>query len=92
LVQIDAGRNITFTNDRLHTIVGTPQAAPIDALLSGVVPEDRPLLDAALTAVLAEQPVDDIELRLETPARRVCLLSLRTLTDGSGNVSGAIGC
>jgi diguanylate cyclase (GGDEF)-like protein/PAS domain S-box-containing protein len=92
LVQIDASRNITFTNDRLHTIVGAPQAATIDALFSGVVPEDQPSLDAALTAVLAEQPVDDIELRLETPTPRVCLLSLRTLTDGSGNVSGAIGC
>ena len=92
LVQIDAGRTITFTNDRLHTIVGAPPAATIDALLSGVASDDLPLLDAALTAVLAAQPVDDIELRLEVPARRVCLLSLRALTDGDGNVSGAIGC
>jgi diguanylate cyclase (GGDEF)-like protein/PAS domain S-box-containing protein len=92
LVQIDASRNITFTNDRLHTIVGAPAAATIDALLSGVVAEDRPLLDAALTAVLADEPVDDIELTLEVPARRVCLLSLRALTDGEGTVTGAIGC
>jgi diguanylate cyclase (GGDEF)-like protein/PAS domain S-box-containing protein len=92
LVQIDSSRNITFTNDRLHSIIGAPPAATIDALLSGVVAEDRPLLDAALTAVLAEEPVDDIELTLEVPSRRVCLLSLRALTDGDGNVTGAIGC
>jgi diguanylate cyclase (GGDEF)-like protein/PAS domain S-box-containing protein len=92
LVQIDASRNITFTNDRLHTIIGRPQAATIDALLSGVAVEDRPFLDAALNAVLAEQPVDDIELTLDVPLRRVCLLSLRALTDGDGNVTGAIGC
>ena len=92
LVQIDARRTITFTNDQLHAIVGAPPAATIDALLAGVVADDQPLLDAALTAVLADQSVDDVELRLEAPARRVCLLSLRALTDGDGNVSGAIGC
>jgi diguanylate cyclase (GGDEF)-like protein/PAS domain S-box-containing protein len=92
LVQIDARRTITFTNDQLHAIVGAPPAATIDALLAGVVADDQRLLDAAVTAVLADQPVDDVELRLETPARRVCLLSLRALTDGEGNVSGAIGC
>lgn len=92
LVQIDASRTITFTNDQLHAVVGAPTAATIDALLAGVVPDDKPLLDAALTAVLADHPVDDIELRLEAPAHRVCLLSLRALTDGDGNVNGAIGC
>ena len=92
LVQIDAGRTITFTNDRLHAIVGAPPTATIDALFAGVAAADLPLLDAALTAVLVDEPVDDVELRLEAPARRVCLLSLRALTDGDGNVSGAIGC
>ncbi|MEY2477916.1 MAG: hypothetical protein QOG87_3231 [Actinomycetota bacterium] len=92
LVQIDASRSITFTNDRLHAIVGAPAAATIDALLSGVVDDDKPFLDAAVDAVLAEQPVDDIELRLQAPIDRVCLLSLRALTDGNGNVNGAIGC
>src|SRR6185503_646820 len=87
LVQIDANRTINFTNDKLHAIVGAPRAATIDALLAGVAADDRPLLDAALTAVLADQPVDDVELRLEAPVRRVCLLSLRALTDGTGSVS-----
>lgn len=92
LVQIDATRTITFTNDRLYAIVGSPAAATIDALLSGVIPDDKPLLEAALSAVLAEQPVDDIELRLAAPLQRVCLLSLRALTNGEGKVNGAIGC
>ena len=92
LIQIDANRTIAFTNDRLHAIIGARGAATIDALLAGVVADDKPLLEAALTAVLAEQSVDDIELRLEAPEHKVCLLSLRALTDGDGVVSGAIGC
>jgi len=92
LVQIDAKRTITFTNDQLHAIVGVPPVATIDALLAGVVADDLRLLDASLTAVLSDQTVDDVELRLEAPARRVCLLSLRALTDGEGNITGAIGC
>jgi diguanylate cyclase (GGDEF)-like protein/PAS domain S-box-containing protein len=92
LVQIDANRAITFTNDRLHAILGPSSAATIDGLLSGVMPDDRLLLNDALNAVFADEPVDDIELRVRTPLSRVCLLSLRALTDGDGTVNGAIGC
>jgi diguanylate cyclase (GGDEF)-like protein/PAS domain S-box-containing protein len=94
LFEIDAARQIRFTNDRLHLIVGTPAAATIDAQLAGIVDEDRPEFEAALSAVLADVSVDDIEVRFRDPAtgtKRVCLLSLRALTDGSGLVSGAIG-
>ncbi len=54
-----------------------------------------------LSAVLANEPAEDIELRLQLapdrddPARtieRVCVLTMRSLTDSAGNVSGAIGC
>jgi diguanylate cyclase (GGDEF)-like protein/PAS domain S-box-containing protein len=101
LFQIDLTRHVTFTNDRLHAIVGVPSAATIDAQLSTVVPEDWPLLEEVLAAVLADQPVDDIEIRLRVAtgdgafaadAERVCVLSLRALTDGTGVVSGAVGC
>lgn len=92
VLQIDTSRRITFTNDRLHAIIGSAGGATIDALFAGVLPEDKPLLEAALTAVLAEKTVDDVEFRLESPSQRVCLLSLRALTDGDGVVSGAIGC
>ena len=94
LFEIDAARQIKFTNDRLHLIVGTPAVATVDAQFSSIVDEDRPEFEAALSAVLADQTVDDIEIRLRDPAtdaKRVCLLSLRALTDGSGVVSGAIG-
>jgi diguanylate cyclase (GGDEF)-like protein/PAS domain S-box-containing protein len=101
LFQIDVARNVTFTNDRLHSIVGVPATATIEAQMSAVVANDRPILESALAAVLADQPVDDVEIRLlrsvdngtlVADAERVCLLSLRALTDGSGIVSGAVGC
>jgi diguanylate cyclase (GGDEF)-like protein len=67
--------------------------------MSTVVATDRSILEAAVAAVLADQAVDDVEIRLHLTAEapmangeRVCLLSLRALTDGSGVVSGAVGC
>lgn len=101
LFQIDTTGQVTFTNDRLHTIVGRVPAATIKAQLSSVVAEDQPVLEAALAAVQADQLVDDIEIRLHLAAEdapliadseRVCLLSLRALTDGAGVVTGAVGC
>jgi len=101
LFQIDADRQITFTNDRFHTIVGSPPAATTQAQFATVVPEDLIRLDAVLSAVLADQPVDDIDIRLQPPStapasgtttERVCVLAMRPLTDSSGKVSGAIGC
>ena len=101
LIQIDLIGNVTFTNDQLHEILGVAPAATLAAQLSTVITEDLPLLYGALKAVLADQPADDIELRLELPAgrvptgelsERVCVLSLRALTDGAGAVNGAVGC
>ncbi len=101
LFQIDTTGHVTFTNDRLHSIVGRAPAATIEAQLSSVVGEDRAVLEAALAGVLADQPVDDIEIRLRlgttgaplaADAERVCLLSLRALTDSAGVVTGAVGC
>lgn len=101
VIQIDLIGNVTFTNGRLHTIVGVGQAATIGAQLSTVIAEDLAALHAALAAVLADQVVDDIEMRLNVPAAavsggepaaRVCVLSLRALTDSVGAVNGAVGC
>ena len=94
LFEIDVLHRVQFTNDRLHLIAGVPLAATIEAQLMTVIDDDQPVLQAALTAVLADRPVDDVEIRLEhrsTDPVRVCLLSLRPLTDASGAVSGAIG-
>ncbi|MFZ0170128.1 MAG: diguanylate cyclase [Acidimicrobiales bacterium] len=100
LFQIATAGRVIFTNHLLHTIVGHAPASTIKAELSSVVAEDRSAVGAALAAVLAGQPVDDIEVRfrlsasdpLVGDAARVCLLSLRTLTDGEGTVTGAVGC
>jgi len=99
LFQIDLRRHLTFTNDRLHVIIQTPAAATTEAQFAAVHPDDRERLETALTAVLADELVDDLELRFQLPTgdgdgreTRVCLLSLRSLTDSVEVVTGAIGC
>jgi diguanylate cyclase (GGDEF)-like protein/PAS domain S-box-containing protein len=99
--QVNLDGHITFTNDRLHVIVGLGVRASIGEQLSTIIDEDRHLFDAALAAALSDQVVPDIELRFRMPVEespgelgrdRVCLLGLRTLTDSVGVVSGAVGC
>jgi diguanylate cyclase (GGDEF)-like protein/PAS domain S-box-containing protein len=98
LFQIDLRRHLTFTNDRLHVIIQTPAAATTEAQFALVHPDDRDRLESALAAVLADELVDDLELRFLLPTggdergTRVCLLSLRSLTDSTEVVTGAIGC
>lgn len=101
LFQIDTEHKITFTNDQLYTITGCPPAATVPAQFATVATEDLALLDGVLSAVLANQLPDDIELRLRLPpnrdesaqeTERVCVLTMRPLTDSAGDVSGAIGC
>ena len=99
--QVDEIGRVTSSNGHLETILGVPRQDTIDAQMSTVVDDDRPLVKAALAAALADQPVDDIEIRLElqfaeppraTDTRRVCQLSLLTLKDDVGVVSGVIAC
>jgi diguanylate cyclase (GGDEF)-like protein/PAS domain S-box-containing protein len=99
LFQIDTNRQITFANDRFHAILGCAPAATTDAQFATVVAEDQIRLDAVLAAVLTDEAVDDIDIRLQppatddpTPGERVCVLAMRPLTDSNGDVSGAIGC
>jgi diguanylate cyclase (GGDEF)-like protein/PAS domain S-box-containing protein len=98
MFQIDADKNVTFTNDRLHTILGHSASATIDAQFSNIDEDDRTHLESALNAVLANEAIDDVELRFsrtsgERPLEeRVCVLSMRPLTDEAGDVTGAVGC
>jgi diguanylate cyclase (GGDEF)-like protein/PAS domain S-box-containing protein len=98
MFQIDTNRTITYTNDRLHVILGDSAAASIEAHLSIVDQSDRTLLDRALSSVLGDQAVDDIELRFLRASEdgsgeeRVCVLSMRPLSDSLGDVTGAVGC
>jgi diguanylate cyclase (GGDEF)-like protein/PAS domain S-box-containing protein len=98
MFEIAADRSVTFTNDRLHIIVGQSASATIDAQFANVDIGDRSYLEAALNTVLSNAPVDDVELRFSTTSQdglveeRVCVLSLRPLTDEAGEVTGAVGC
>ena len=95
--QIDTDRAITFFNDRLQLILGHSASATIDAQFSTIDEDDRSFLESALNAVLADEAVEDVELRFlrssgDTLEERVCVLSMRPLTDSSGEVTGAVGC
>jgi diguanylate cyclase (GGDEF)-like protein/PAS domain S-box-containing protein len=98
MFQIDTNKNITFANDRLYTILGYSPSATIDDQFSSIHDDDRSLLESALVAVLADEPVDDVELRFVRSSedannqKRVCVVSMRPLTDGLGDVTGAVGC
>jgi diguanylate cyclase (GGDEF)-like protein len=99
IFQIDSSLRITFTNDRLHDILGVGPATDTAGQFCVIVDQDRALLDSALRAVLDDEPVDDLELRFgvsvphpDFATTRVCQISLRPLTDRDGSVTGAIGC
>lgn len=99
--QVDLDGRVTLTNESLHLIVGIPPRDSIRAQMSTVVSDDLPAIDVALANAFACQSVDGVEIRLRLPTGesppvamqdRVCLLSLRPLTDGDGVVNGAVGC
>ncbi len=98
MFQIDSDRTITFTNDRLHAILGCPASVTVDAQFATVEDDDRPLLGSSVDAVMGDESVDGVELRFVRASednrtlKRVCVLSLRPLTDDVGRVTGAVGC
>jgi diguanylate cyclase (GGDEF)-like protein/PAS domain S-box-containing protein len=95
LLQIDAARQIVYTNDRLHDIVGTASAATVDELLAPVLAGDGAQLEDALAEVLREGVAVDVEIELCLPPddeERHCTVSFRALTDKDGTVNGAIAC
>ncbi len=97
MFQIDADRNITFTNDQFHSILGHEVSATIEAEFSHVEGEDKRTLAHAIDRVLAGEGVDDVELRFvrsldDSTREHVCVLSMRPLTNAVGTVAGAVGC
>ena len=98
MFQIDSDRTITFTNDRLHAILGCPASATVDAQFACVEENDKHLLNSAIKTALGDEPVDDVGLRFvrvsenTSAVRRVCVLSMRPLTDDVARVTGAVGC
>jgi diguanylate cyclase (GGDEF)-like protein/PAS domain S-box-containing protein len=95
LFQAGADRQVVYTNDRLHEIVGIERVETLEAQLASVVEKDRPALRHALDEVLGPGLPGDIEVELQLPAEgelRFCTISLRALHNSDGTVSGAIGC
>ncbi len=93
LVQFDAERKVSFTNPRLHAMLGQPDAATLDWLFGGVKEQDCPVLTSALEAVLADELVADFEVCIDgAEGPLVCSLAVRTLKDGAGKVTGGIAC
>jgi diguanylate cyclase (GGDEF)-like protein/PAS domain S-box-containing protein len=101
VVQVDADRRVVYTNDRLHAILGVPQATTVDEQMAAVLPDDRGGLAHAFDAVLNSRLDSDLEVRLEMSPQddnnnnnevRRCMFSLRALTAETGEVTGAIVC
>jgi diguanylate cyclase (GGDEF)-like protein/PAS domain S-box-containing protein len=95
LFQVTTAREIAYTNDRLHEILGTGRAETVEDQLASVLDSDRPALEHALDEVLGEGGAADIEVQLRLPANgdlRLCAISLRPLSSEDGTVSGAIAC
>jgi diguanylate cyclase (GGDEF)-like protein/PAS domain S-box-containing protein len=97
LLQVDSDARVVYTNDRLHSILGTPHANTVEQQLSAVVDEDRQVVSEAFGAVLSDGVDGDIEVRVRPYGERdkqlrYCALNLRTLTDATGGVAGAIVC
>lgn len=100
ILQVDLAGHITFTNHNFHLIVGMTPRESFAAQMSTVSDEDRAILDAALGRAFAGELVDAVAIRFRMPTNepltqtryRVCLLSLRPLTDMADTVGGAVGC
>ena len=97
LLQIDSASRVVYTNDRLHAILGVPEASTVEEQVSTVVEEDRHVIVEAFANVLASGLDGDIEVRVRPiTARgqelRHCTFNLRSLSDASGTVNGAIVC
>jgi PAS domain S-box-containing protein len=93
VLQFDRDGRVAYASDRLYQIVGTGPCVRVDEQWSGLLSEDGVALAEAIQAVLGEGVDRDMNVRLRsepgTPPRH-CTISLRALTDETGNVTGAI--
>ena len=95
LFQIDTTRQIVYTNERLHQILGLEREAAVAEQLATIVPGHRAAVDRAIDAVLDDGANADVEVELVLPGSgdtRFCTISLRALSHEDGEVSGAIAC
>ncbi len=95
LLQVDVERNVIYTNDRLHEILGVEPRESADAQLASVIDSERPALERAFDDALGEGRAVDLEVELGVGPRRelrFCTVSLRALYDKDRKVRGAIAC
>jgi len=95
LVQVDRAGEILYANERLFEILGAPRSGLSMKPFSQLLPDDRTQLALALDALLIDAMDRDLEVAVRTRrpgSNRLCLLRLRALTDGDGEVGGAIVC
>jgi diguanylate cyclase (GGDEF)-like protein/PAS domain S-box-containing protein len=92
-VQIDMDGAVTYTNSRLHEILGIVHAASLPDLLTNVVLEDRHRLIAAVDRVLSTGVDVDVDVVVERPdvvGERSCRMTVRALHDQCGRLSGTL--
>lgn len=100
VVQIEVDRRISYANERLATITGVSLSPDITEQFRCVLAADRAAFGAALDAVLDGGQDQDLQIRFAGAAGdeatdhrlRHCTMSMRSLTDQSGGVTGAIVC
>jgi len=97
LLQMDTERNIVYTNERLHEILGVARAQTVLEQLASVLERDRPRLEQALARTLGEGLAEDIELELSVPGEdgeeaRFCTVGLRAISAHDESITGAIAC
>jgi diguanylate cyclase (GGDEF)-like protein/PAS domain S-box-containing protein len=92
LLQVDISRNVVYTNDRFHQIVGVNRVATLVEQAATVIPDDQKGVSDAFDAVLDLGVDGDIEVRLQPPGGEIrhATMSLRALTSDAGAVTGAI--
>jgi diguanylate cyclase (GGDEF)-like protein/PAS domain S-box-containing protein len=94
LLQIGTDRLVTYTNRRLHEILGTAPSASLPDHLASIVDDDRPAVTAAVERALATGGDEDVDVEVHPPGLepRRCQLSLRALFDRLDRISGVIVC
>lgn len=92
--QLDLQRNVVYANERLADVVGAV-GTTLDEVLSALLLEERPTIEAAISRVLIDGDGNDLEMRLRRPDSRGvrhCQLTLRSLSNDAGSITGAIAC
>jgi diguanylate cyclase (GGDEF)-like protein/PAS domain S-box-containing protein len=92
--QLDLDRNVVYANERLSDVVGAA-GNNLEEVLAALLLEERPTIEAAISRVLIDGHGNDLEMRLRRPDSRGirhCQLTLRSLSNDAGRITGAIAC